>query len=61
MTELRDWIHERIEAGQNLSRRQLAELAVALANEPRFWSHRVRHDPRTRHFVQLYRDANLDV
>jgi hypothetical protein len=61
MSELRDWIHERVAAGENLTRPQLAELAVALGNEPRYWAASVRHDPQTRHFVQLYRDANVDV
>jgi cysteine dioxygenase type I len=61
MSGLRDWIHERVPAGENLTRPQLSELAVAVGNEPQFWREEVRHDPQTRHFVQLYRDANLDV
>ena len=61
MTELRDWIHEGVPAGENLGRAQLTALALAVAGEPRFWADRVRHDPQMRHFVQLYRDANLDV
>jgi hypothetical protein len=61
MTDLRHWIHERVPADENLSRPQLAELATALGREPGFWSHLVRHDPNTRYFNQLYRDANVDV
>ena len=61
MTELRDWIHERVAAGENLTRPQLAELATTIGREPRFWSRLVRHDPQTRYFNQIYRDANLDV
>jgi hypothetical protein len=61
MSELREWIHDRIPAGENLTRSQLTALAVALGREPRFWRAEVRHDPQTRHFVQLYRDANVDV
>ena len=61
MIDLRDWIHERVAAGENLTRPQLAALAGAVAQEPRFWSSLVRHDPKTRYFNQLYRDANLDV
>lgn len=61
MTDLRDWIHARVAPGENLTREQLAALAVALGHEPRFWTEHVRHDPSTRHFVQLYRDANVDV
>ena len=61
MSGLRDWIHERVPAGENLTRSQLTALAVAVGNEPQFWHDQVRHDPQTRHFAQLYRDANLDV
>ncbi len=61
MTELRDWIHERVPAGENLLRPQLSALAVALGAEPRFWSELVRHDPETRYFNHLYRDVNLDI
>jgi hypothetical protein len=61
MIELRDWIHERVPAGENLLRPQLSALAVALGSEPRFWRHLVRHDPKTRYFNQLYRDVNLDL
>jgi Cysteine dioxygenase type I len=61
MNEPRDWIHERVPPGENLTRRQLASLATALAQEPRLWRAHVRHDPESRHFVQLYRDANVDV
>ena len=61
MTAIRDWIHEHVPPGENLTREQLSALAVAVANEPRLWVDRVRHDPETRHFVQLYRDTNIDV
>jgi Cysteine dioxygenase type I len=61
MSELRNWIHGRVPADENLSRPQLGALAVALGAEPRFWREHVRHDPESRHFVQLYRDANIDV
>ena len=61
MTDLRDWIHTRVPADENLTRPQLAELAIAIGNEPRFCAEHVRHDPNTRYFQQLYRDANLDV
>jgi len=61
MSELRDWIHERVPAGENLTRSQLTALAVAVGHEARFWRDHVRHNPKTRHFVQLYRDANVDV
>ena len=61
MIALRDWIHARVPAGENLLRPQLAALVVELASEPQFWSRLVRHDPETRYFNHLYRDADLDV
>jgi cysteine dioxygenase type I len=61
VTDLRDWIHERVAAGQNLTRPELTALAVAIGNEPQFWSEHVRHDAGTRYFHHLYRDVNLDV
>jgi hypothetical protein len=61
MSTFRDWICKRVTAGENLSRPQLRELATAVAHEKRFWADRVRHDPQTRYFDQLYRDTNLDV
>jgi hypothetical protein len=61
MSGLREWLHERVPADENLTRPQLAALAVALGEEPTLWRAHVRHDPATRHFVQLYRDANVDV
>jgi hypothetical protein len=61
VNEIRAWIHDRAAAGENLTRAQLSAFAVELGNEPQLWSQHVRHDPETRHFVQLYRDANVDV
>jgi hypothetical protein len=61
LSELRSWIHERCRAGENLTRAELAALATALGQEPRFWREHVHHDPSTRYFKQLYRDVNVDV
>ena len=61
MTELRKWIHERVAPGENLTLAQLSALAFALGNERHLWEGRVRHDPDSRFFDHLYRDANLDV
>ncbi len=35
--------------------------SIDLSSEPRFWKRFVRHDPSTRHFIQLYRDPHLDL
>ena len=55
------WIHERVPEDADLDRPALAQLVVDLSGEPRFWKRFVRHDPTTRHFVQLYRDPHLDL
>ncbi|HZU20682.1 MAG TPA: cysteine dioxygenase family protein [Gaiellaceae bacterium] len=61
MSDLRTLIHERCPPGENLTRPQLAELATAIAHRPDLWREHVRHDPSSRYFTQLYRDANVDV
>lgn len=61
MNELRAWIHERLPAGQNLTREEMLSLATAVGHEPRFWSDHVRHDPQSRYYTQLYRDGNIDI
>lgn len=61
MTELRDWIHAHVPAGENLSRPEMAALLVLLAARRDLWGELVRHDPETRYFDHLYRDVNLDI
>ena len=61
LTELGQWVHERVPEDTDLDRPALSRLAVDLGNEPRFWRQFVRHDPNTRHFLQLYRDPHLDL
>jgi hypothetical protein len=61
MTTLAEWIRQRVAAEATLTRAEAAELASAIAEEPRFWAEHVRHDANQRYFHQLYRDPNLDV
>lgn len=61
MTDLRSWLHARVAAGENLDRPQLAALATALGRHRELWAQHVRHDPESRYYHQLYRDANVDV
>ena len=61
MTDVQNWIHERVAPGENLSREQMSALAFGLGNEPRLWAEHVRHDPNARYFHHLYRDTNLDA
>ncbi len=59
--DLAQWVHHRVPEDSDLDRPALARLATDLGKEPRFWGEFVRHDPSTRHFVQLYRDPHLDL
>jgi len=61
MRGLTRWIHDRVPEDADLDRPALVELVTDLSAQPRFWKRFVRHDPRTRHFVQLYRDPHLDL
>ena len=61
MIDLAHWVHDRVPEDTELDRPALARLATDLGNERRFWGEFVRHDPSTRHFVQLYRDPHLDL
>ena len=55
------WITERLPAGRDLNADELTDLAAALGRERRLWKHLVRHEPDERVFVELYRDARVDV
>jgi hypothetical protein len=61
MTDITNWILERLPAGEDLDRPHLAELAAAVAGEQPLWKHLVHHDPDERYFAQLYRDPHVDV
>jgi hypothetical protein len=58
---VRDWIAERVQADEDLSRDALAELATGLGREDALWRELVRHDPDQRVYVELYRDVHLDI
>ena len=51
--------------GRDLARRELAELAGALAAQPHLWRHLLpaedSEDASGRHYVSLHRDAHVDV
>ncbi len=61
MKGLTGWIHGGVPEDSDLDRAALIQLVTDLAAQPRFWKRFVRHDPSTRHFVQLYRDPHLDL
>jgi hypothetical protein len=58
---VRRWIAAQIEQDEDLSREALAELATRLGREESLWRDHVRHDPDERVYVELYRDAHLDI
>jgi predicted metal-dependent enzyme (double-stranded beta helix superfamily) len=46
---------------RELGRRELAELAKAVAERPQLWESHVEYSSEQRHFVSLHRDAHVDV
>jgi hypothetical protein len=59
--EIRGWFVARVPESRDLSREQMVQLAAELGSRRDLWQHLVRHDPNTRVFEELYRDAHLDV
>ncbi len=47
--------------GRELSSAELRAFVRRLAARPDLWRHLVRHDGNGRHYVSLYRDADVDV
>lgn len=47
--------------GRDLDRRELLELATALARDPQVWREHVAFSDGNRHYVSLHRDAHVDV
>ena len=56
-------VRARLERGfaADLDRDALRRLVADLAGEPALWQPRVRFDPDSRHFEQLWRDEHVDV
>jgi cysteine dioxygenase type I len=61
MKNVTAWVAERVSTDEELSRRELAELARAIADERSRWQELVRHVAEERYFIELYRNAHLDV
>ena len=61
MSKIATFLSARVEAGVDLSRPAMRELAQAIASEESVWKEHVRHDAVERQYQQLYRDPNLDV
>jgi hypothetical protein len=47
--------------GRTLGLKELMALVDELAGDPELWERHVRHDAEGRHFVSLYRDADVDI
>jgi predicted metal-dependent enzyme (double-stranded beta helix superfamily) len=61
MSEIADWLHDRLPAGVDLDRPQLSQLARDIVGAEHLWRPFVQHDTEARFYQQLYRDPNLDV
>ncbi len=47
--------------GRTLTRPELVELAQRIVAEPARWRHHVRYSEERRHYVSLYRDADVEA
>jgi len=61
MNDITTFIQARARAGQTLERAAMTVLAREIGMTPELWQHLVRHDPKERYFIQLYRDPSVDV
>ncbi len=55
------WLRQRLPAETDLEQPALSKLAIDLRDEERLWRPEVRLSTDERHYVQLYRDPNVDV
>ncbi|MDQ1737777.1 MAG: hypothetical protein QOH56_4028 [Pseudonocardiales bacterium] len=46
---------------RDLDRRELLELASAIAAQPDLWTEHIAFDDDKRHYVSLYRDSHVDI
>jgi hypothetical protein len=61
VTGIETWLVGRLEADRDLTRPELLELSAAIGAERPLWEQHVRHDVVDRHYVQMYRDPNIDI
>ena len=55
------WLKGRLEADRDLTRPELLELSAAIGAERSLWEGHIRYDVVDRHYVQMYRDPNIDI
>jgi hypothetical protein len=61
VNEIATFLSTRVVAGRDLDRPALLELSAAMGAERSLWEDQVRLSTAERHYVQLYRDPNVDV
>lgn len=59
--DIATWLADRLTADADLDRPSLARLAAAVGREEGLWRDHVRVRTDERHYLQLYRDPNVDV
>jgi predicted metal-dependent enzyme (double-stranded beta helix superfamily) len=59
--DIREWLTGRLVADSDLDRPTLARLAADVRAEEALWRDHVRISSDERHYVQLYRDPNVDI
>lgn len=61
VSDIATFLASRVSAGRDLERDELRDLSHAIAAERSLWQAHVRLSEAERHYVQLYRDPNVDV
>ncbi len=61
MKTIETWLAERLQPDRDLSRPELVDVAAAIADESSLWQEHVCLSLLERHYVQMYRDPNIDV
>ena len=61
MTQIETWLKSRLKPDLDLTRPELLELTAALGAERSLWQDLIKYDIVDRHYVQLYRDPNVDI
>jgi hypothetical protein len=61
VNSIETWLKGRLEADRDLTRPELLELSAAIGAERSLWEGHIRYDVVDRHYVQMYRDPNIDI
>ena len=61
MSDITTFLSSRVAPGRDLERAELRDLALSIGAERSLWEDQVHLSESERHYVQIYRDPNVDV